>query len=75
MCNFQKQRRINSVNCVCLFFVSTKSSYQKPAHPSPEKHSEGFNREPVLEMPTHVGKDMTSFLQKLREAVQPKPAK
>ncbi|KAM9839707.1 uncharacterized protein ACBR49_016704 [Aulostomus maculatus] len=38
-------------------------------HPAPEKNAENVG----FETSTHVGKDLTTFLQKLRDDVQPKP--
>ncbi|XP_056221085.1 protein piccolo [Seriola aureovittata] len=41
---------------------------------APEKRPKSVHGQPPAEMSTRVGKDMTAFLQKLRDARQPKPA-
>ncbi|XP_062297920.1 glutamic acid-rich protein [Scomber scombrus] len=45
---------------------------QDPEQPAPEKTLESVPREPAAETSNRVGKEMTSFLQKLRDAGQPK---
>ncbi|KAF7669281.1 hypothetical protein LDENG_00203230 [Lucifuga dentata] len=47
---------------------------QKPEHTFPEKKSESVRGQPVLETCSRVDVNMTAFLQKLRDAGQPKPA-
>lgn len=47
---------------------------QEPEHSAPEKNTESVRKEPAAETSTRVGKEMTAFLQKLRDAGQPKPA-
>ncbi|XP_075994275.1 uncharacterized protein LOC142988858 isoform X2 [Genypterus blacodes] len=51
------------------------SERQQPKHTSPpEREAERVHRQPEVETGGHVGKCVPSFLQKLREAGQPKPA-
>ena len=40
----------------------------------PEKKSESARKQPFVGAPARVGHDMTTFLQKLREATKPKPS-
>ncbi|XP_071341242.1 neurofilament heavy polypeptide [Trachinotus anak] len=47
---------------------------QVPEPAAPEKHSISAHSQPQAETSIRVGKDMTAFLQKLRDAGQPKPA-
>lgn len=47
---------------------------QEPEVAAPKEKSESVDRQPSVEVSNRVGKDMTTFLQKLREAGQPKPA-
>ncbi|XP_044031705.1 uncharacterized protein si:ch211-161h7.4 isoform X2 [Siniperca chuatsi] len=47
---------------------------QTPGLAAPKKNSGSAHRQPPVEVSTRVGKDMTAFLQKLRDAGQPKPA-
>ncbi|XP_071769887.2 uncharacterized protein LOC139923083 [Centroberyx gerrardi] len=47
---------------------------QEPQHSAHEKKSESTNRQLPVEMCTSVGKNMTAFLQKLRDIGQPKRA-
>ncbi|GAA6214990.1 microtubule-associated protein 1B-like [Lates japonicus] len=47
---------------------------QEPEVAAPEKHSRSVHSQLPAETSTRVGKDMTSFLQKLRDAGQSKPA-
>ncbi|XP_029385162.1 uncharacterized protein LOC115061077 isoform X2 [Echeneis naucrates] len=42
---------------------------------TPERHSTSVLSQPPAETSTHVGKDMTAFLQRLRDAGHPKPAR
>ncbi|XP_034562251.1 neurofilament heavy polypeptide isoform X2 [Notolabrus celidotus] len=46
---------------------------QEPEPEAPRQTSESVNKEPEVEVSTRVGKDMTAFLQRLREAGQAKP--
>ncbi|KAM7369883.1 hypothetical protein PAMP_011172 [Pampus punctatissimus] len=46
---------------------------QEPKNPAYDKNSASVHREPAVEMSTCVGKEMTAFLQKLRDAGKPKP--
>ncbi|KAM7390439.1 hypothetical protein PAMA_008547 [Pampus argenteus] len=48
---------------------------QEPKNQSNDKNSASVDREPAAEMSTCVGKEMTAFLQKLRDAGKPKPAR
>ncbi|KAM6971584.1 uncharacterized protein LKV04_017146 [Tautogolabrus adspersus] len=45
-----------------------------PKLAAPNKKSESVHKQPSVEVSTRVGKDMTTFLQKLREAGLSKPA-
>lgn len=47
---------------------------QEPKLVPSKLNSESDSRQPSVEVSTRVGKDMTAFLQKLRDARQPKPA-
>ena len=40
----------------------------------PKKKSESAQKQPFVGAPARVGHDMTTFLQKLRDATQPKPS-
>ncbi|XP_042366612.1 titin isoform X2 [Plectropomus leopardus] len=46
----------------------------EPEPAAPEKEPESVHTQPSVEL-TRVGKDMTAFLKKLRDAGQPKPAR
>ncbi|XP_073345016.1 uncharacterized protein [Pagrus major] len=47
---------------------------EEPEVSAPKKKSESAQRQPPVEAPTRVGHNMTTFLQKLRDAIQPKPS-
>ncbi|XP_076577482.1 uncharacterized protein LOC143314387 isoform X2 [Chaetodon auriga] len=53
---------------------SVSAVRQGPEVAASKKKSESVDRQPPMEASTRVGKDMTTFLQKLREAGRPKPA-
>ncbi|XP_051267354.1 nucleolar protein dao-5 isoform X2 [Dicentrarchus labrax] len=53
---------------------SVSAVRQEPEVATPKKKSESVHGQPPLEVSTRVGKDMTTFLQKLRDAGKPNPA-
>ncbi|XP_070842572.1 nucleolar and coiled-body phosphoprotein 1 isoform X2 [Chaetodon trifascialis] len=53
---------------------SVSAVRQGPEVAASKKKSDSADRQPSVEASTRVGKDMTTFLQKLREAGRPKPA-
>ncbi|XP_035511537.1 nucleolar protein dao-5 isoform X2 [Morone saxatilis] len=54
---------------------SVSAVRQEPEAAALKKKPESVHRQPSLEVSTRVGKDMTTFLQKLRDAGKPNPAR